>query len=226
MGRFVEALQARGIRNDTLIVFTSDNGPETLDRYRGAERSYGRPDPLRGMKLHTHDAGFRVAGIVNWPGRIPSAQVVSTPVSSLDLLPTFCEVASAEVSEHLVLDGTSILPLLDNEQLVRPKPLVWCYFNALNEARVAMRHGRWKVLAQLNGGNLPKMQNITNTTAQSVLEAQLTDFEIYDIEEDVRESNNLVNSQDEAIGDLQSLLISSYRELVGNSHVWTVKNQD
>ncbi len=72
VGKLLRGLEQLGQRDNTLIVFTADNGPETLNRYRTANRSYGRPGPLRGMKLHTTDAGFRVAGIINWQGRIKS----------------------------------------------------------------------------------------------------------------------------------------------------------
>ncbi len=224
VGRLVGALDERELRKDTLILFTSDNGPETLNRYARANRSWGRPDPLRGMKLHTHDAGFRVAGIANWLGTIEEGQTVSTPVSALDFLPTFCELAQTKVPEDLQLDGTNVLPLLqEGKDLERTKPLVWCYFNALNEARVAMRHGKWKVLAQLNGGEFPRLPNVTAQRLPSVLEAQLTNFEIYDISTDIAEEKNLVNSEDPEIGELQALLTTSYRELVENSHYWSVK---
>ena len=96
VGRLVDGLNQTGRRDNTLIIFTSDNGPETLNRYRGAQRSYGQPGPLRGMKLHTTDAGFRVAGIVNWKGHVTAGQTVSTPVSSLDFLPTFCRLAGVD----------------------------------------------------------------------------------------------------------------------------------
>lgn len=224
VGRFVAALEERKLRENTIIIFTSDNGPETLKRYRGAGRSYGRADPLRGMKLHTHDAGFRVPGIVNWPGKIGRGQVNQTPTSALDLLPTFCTLGNAAVPSDLRLDGEDLASLLLNkEPLERSKPLVWAYFNALNEARVAMRHGKWKVLAQLDGGKFPKLQNITDAHLPSVLDAKLTNFEIYDMEQDVGEKENRVNDAGEEIGELQKLLIAGYKQLVHDSHVWTVR---
>ena len=92
----IKELDDRKLRDDTLIIFTSDNGPETLNRYPGSQRSYGKPNPLRGMKLHTHDAGFRVAGIMNWRGNVEPNQVIRTPLSSLDFLPTFCDTSADE----------------------------------------------------------------------------------------------------------------------------------
>lgn len=84
VGRFMTALKKLNVDRNTLVVFTSDNGPETLKRYRRARRSFGKATPLRGMKLWTTEAGFRVAGIMRWPAGIQAGQLVHHPVSSLD----------------------------------------------------------------------------------------------------------------------------------------------
>ena len=221
VGKLVAGLERLQRRDNTLIVFTSDNGPETLNRYRGAARSYGRPGPLRGMKLHTSDAGFRVAGIMNWKGKIPPrTEVVSVPVSALDLLPTFCILAEAPLPVGAVLDGTSFLPALEGKPLSRDKPLVWVYFNAINQTRVAMRDGKWKVLAKLDGGKLPKMPNVTRETAHLMLDAELTDVEIYDLTADIHESVNLADENPQRTTELKAKLEQQYRELVKGSHVW------
>lgn len=220
VGRLVSGLDQRQLRDNTLIVFTSDNGPETLKRYRGAHRSYGQPGPLRGMKLHTTEAGFRVAGIMNWQRRIRPAQTVSTPVSSLDFLPTFCRLANVDPPADVRLDGTVFLSAIEGRPLERDKPLVWAYFNALNDARVAMRDGRWKVLAKLNGGGVAKLQNITTNSLPLVRDATLTDIEIYDLSTDVHEDKNLALTRPELKQQLAAKLETHYRELVTNSHVW------
>lgn len=222
VGRLVAGLDQMDRRDNTLIIFTSDNGPETLNRYRSANRSYGQPGPLRGMKLHTTDAGFRVAGIMNWKEKIEGGQTASTPVSSLDFLPTFCELAGIE-PPPVALDGTSFLPALDGKPLKREKPLVWAYFNSLNDARVAMRDGKWKVLATLDGGKIPKMQNITSETLSPVLDARLTDIQIYDITSDIHEDKDLASSKPDLARRLAEKLERNYRELVINSHVWESK---
>jgi len=220
VGRFIAGLDRMGLRDNTLLIFTSDNGPETLNRYRNANRSYGTPGSLRGMKLHTTEAGFRVAGIMNWPGNIEPGQTVHTPVSSLDFLPTFCELAGTSPPDGLALDGVSFLPAIRGESLDRKKPLVWVYFNALNEARVAMRDGNWKVLAKLNGGKLAKMQNITSQTLPIVKEAKLTDIEIYDLASDVGEQTNLAPTDPALVKRLAAKLDRAYRELTSDSHAW------
>jgi arylsulfatase A len=222
VGRLIAELDRLKERDNTLVIFTSDNGPETLNRYRGARRSYGQPGPLRGMKLHTTDAGFRVAGIMNWPGHIKAGQTVSVPVSSLDFLPTFCRLADRDIPADLPLDGTDFRPALEGQPLDRAKPLVWAYFNALNEQRVAMRDGNWKVLAKLNGGKVPKLQNITAETLPLVRDAKLTDVEVYEITNDINESKDLADSMPDLAKSLTEKLERAYRELVTTSHVWQV----
>lgn len=223
VGKLLTNLERLGRRDNTLIVFTSDNGPETLNRYRTANRSYGRPGPLRGMKLHTTDAGFRVAGILNWQGHLAPGLVGSdcpTPVSSLDLLPTCCALAGIEPPPDLQLDGTDISPLLRGQPLSRPKPLVWAYYNAINDARVAMRDGNWKVLAKLNGGQLKKMSNVTTETLPLIRDAQLTEIEIYDITSDLHEDRDLAATQPELAEKLGEQLRRHYQQLVRDSHAW------
>ncbi len=219
VGRLLQKLDEAQLRDNTLIVFSSDNGPETLNRYRTANRSYGRATPLRGMKLWTTDAGFRVAGILSWPARVSAGQVSEHVVSSLDLLPTCCELAGQTPPEDLQLDGMSLVRFLDGEATQRGRPLVWCYFNALNEQRVAMRTGRWKMLAKLDAGAFPKLQNVHAGNRDQVLSANLTDFELYDVSQDVAEQNNLFATASEA-ADLRQTLEDRYEELIRSSHVW------
>ena len=223
VGRITAALEKLKLDQNTLIFFTSDNGPETLNRYRSANRSYGQPGPLRGMKLHTTEAGFRVAGILNWKNQLPKQLIGSTnstPISSLDLLPTFCELASIKTPSEPTLDGTNIHPLLQGDMVDRKRPLLWAYYNAINEARVAMRHEQWKVLARLDGGSVKKLTNITEESLSLIRDAELTDVEIYDLDSDIAEQKNLAEDRPDLKRKLSKLLTEEYRELVNGSFVW------
>ena len=223
VGRIMETLSREGLDENTLIVFTSDNGPETLNRYRSANRSYGKPGPLRGMKLHTTEAGFRVPGIITWKNNIPDALIGTTnttPISSLDLLPTVCDLAGIPLPAESKLDGTSITSILQGKTFRREKPLVWAYYNAINEARVAMRHQQWKVLARLNGGSTPKLTNITKESFQILRNAKLTDIEVYDLLHDQAEEKNLASDNQEFTRSLEILLQKEYEALLGDSYAW------
>lgn len=220
VGKLLKTLKETGKDKNTLVIFTSDNGPETLKRYSRAGRSYGRPNPLRGMKLWTTEAGFRVCGIARWPSFIKPAQTIDWPVSSLDFLPTFCALAGVEPPAGLKLDGTIIGEVVGPQATVRSKPLIWCYYNAINEHRVAMRHDKWKVLAKLDGGKIRKFSNLHTGNAAAAKAAKLTDIEIYQVGEDIAEARNLASEQPEQLAILTALLQASYDDLLANSRVW------
>lgn len=217
VGKLLSYLKESGADEDTLVIFTADNGPETLNRYQSASRSFGRADPLRGMKLWTTEAGFRVAGIMRWPGRIEGGQVSDQVVSALDFLPTFCELANADTPKNLELDGADFLPALEGESIDREKPLLWAFYNALNKQQVAMRDGDWKVIARLD---LPLVQNLFDGNIEEVEAAELLDFEIYNMKHDIGEARNLAKSHPELTQRLSKKLKKHYIDLLKGSHVW------
>ena len=147
VGRLLSKLATERLTENTFVFFTSDNGPETLNRYQGAARSYGSAGNLRGMKLSLYEGGIRVPGIVRWPGHTTPGSTSSEPVINTDLLPTLCELAGVPTPTDRDLDGVSWLPLLNGKQLNRKEPLYWHYPNALGDFKIAVRQGDWKLLA-------------------------------------------------------------------------------
>lgn len=224
VGRLLTFLSSKDLRQNTLIVFTSDNGPETLNRYGGANRSYGSPGALKGMKLWTSEAGFRVPGIISWPGTIKPGSVSDEVVSSLDLLPTFCALSGASLPQG-TLDGTDISSLLKGQTLAVPrvKPLLWCYYNSLNEHAVAMRSGDWKILAtlQVDGQRLGKITNVHSGNQTTIQNAALGDFELYHVKADLSETKNVATAFPQKFAELSQQLQRRYTALVRDSHVWT-----
>ncbi len=220
VGELLAALDRLNVTENTIVVFSSDNGPETLNRYPSGNRSYGSPGPLRGMKLWTTDAGFRVPGIVRWPTGIAAGQVSNEPVSSLDLLPTFTGLAGATIPAGLKLDGVDVRPVFAGKTFVRPQPLFWAYHNAINEQHVAMRDGPWKLLAKLGGGNLPKLSNVTEKNVSTLRRAALTDFTLYRISGDIGEARDVSAEEPARLKALSGKLEGLYRELVQTMHVW------
>ncbi|NJL19537.1 MAG: sulfatase-like hydrolase/transferase, partial [Bdellovibrionaceae bacterium] len=148
VGRLLDCLDEHGLGRTTFVFFSSDNGPETLRRYPSANRSHGSPGPLRGRKLHMTEGGYRVPGIIRWPGRVPPGSESAEPVCSLDLLPTFCAMAGVEPPGDRALDGASLLPLLEGRTIPRTQPLYWQYdFAISNSWKISLRDGPWKLLA-------------------------------------------------------------------------------
>ena len=222
VGKVLAALDEAGVRENTLIIFTSDNGPETHGRYAKAAHSYGSAGALKGMKLWTHEGGFRVPGIINWQGTIPAGQVSDVPVVSFDFLPTFVNLAEGKLPE-IELHGTDLSSFLKGGELKRETPLFWAFYNATNEHRIAMRDGDWKIMAKLNHGKLPKYQNIDSANSELVASAELTDFLLYNIAEDPAEADELSGKEAEKLAELSKKLQAAYHHMIETMHTWSAK---
>jgi arylsulfatase A len=222
VGKLMDRLVELGDEENTLVIFTSDNGPETLNRYPTANRSYGSPGELKGMKLWTHEAGFRVPGIICWPGRIEDGIVLNTPVSSLDFLPTFCSLAGVDVTD-LDLDGTDVSAIFDGGEVNRTKPLLWCYYNALNDHYVAMRDGDWKIMARLEieGNVLPSLSNLYEGNEKLVKSAVLEDHMLFLLPEDPSERKEVSADYPAEFARMKALLETRYTELLDHSPIWS-----
>jgi len=198
-GRLMQNLDDMGLRDETFVMFTSDNGPETLNRYRGSHRSFGSPGPLRGMKLHMYEGGIRVPGIVRWPGKAKPGSVSSEPVNGTDVLPTLCDIAGAEVPKDRPIDGTSILPIFRSEKLKRSVPLYWRYDRAISKPfTVAMRRGHWKIIA----------------------DTALTKFELYNLKEDPTEKNDLSQAQPRRLARMKEALKTLHTQIDAEGPKW------
>jgi len=129
-------------------------------------------------------------------------------------------LAEIDPPTGLMLDGTNFLPALSGKKIKRNKPLIWAYFNALNEHRVAMRDGKWKVLAKLDLEK--KYQNLNDQNIAEINAAKFTDFEVYKITDDIHEDYNLLKERPEEKNKLKKKLEEHYRKLLEDSHIWTV----
>lgn len=132
VGAIRQTLSELGIAENTLILFTSDNG----SRARGEGGSNG---PLRGHKTQTWEGGMRLPAILHWPAGITAGQVRSDVCSSLDLLPTFCHLAGTHPPTDRVIDGRNIAALLHGEDLPEQP-----FFYYVQHRLEAVRCGRWK----------------------------------------------------------------------------------
>jgi len=221
-GRLMKHLDETRLRDNTLVFFTSDNGPETLDRYPGAWRSHGSPGPLRSMKLSMYEGGSRVPGMLRWPGRTRPGLTSAEPVSGVDMLPTLCEIAGVRLPADRRLDGTSIVPALEGKSIRRRVPLQWRYYNAIDRPRVALRAGDWKILG------IPDQLSPRGTGSTFVpkdcmpyiKDARLVEFELYHLREDVGEKNNLADREPRRLKQLTERLIQLDREIRAEGPDW------
>jgi arylsulfatase A len=208
VGRLLDYLKHADIDDDTPVTFTSDNGPETLSRYARSSHSWGRADPLCGMKLWTTEA----AGIMRWPGRITPGQVSDEVISSLDVLPTFYDLAGIDPPAGLTIDGVNFLPALERQTLQREKPLLWAFYNPRNEYQVAMCDGAWKVLARID---VSKAHNLHTGNIEGIKSAPLRDIQVFNLEHDIGEMRNLARDFPAIRDRLQLRLEKHYQRAFG-----------
>jgi arylsulfatase A-like enzyme len=159
MGRLFNGLKALGLETNTLVIFTSDNGP--LPSFNHA-RTGGR----RGSKLSLYEGGIRVPFIVRWPGHTTPGRVdEQTVLEAVDLFPTLCAVAHASMPAGFRFDGQDMTPALDNRPLVRNQTIFWEYgrqsrfFNYPGprydrSPHLAAREGQWKLLVNPDGSHV------------------------------------------------------------------------
>jgi len=221
VGSLMTTLDELKLADDTLIVFTSDNGPETLNRYKSAWRSHGSPGPLRGMKLHIYDGGIRVPGIVRFPGRInETGGELDVPVCALDLFPTFCELAGVPIPTEIPLDGASLAGMFDGNPIERTQPLFWHYYRAYDNAKVAVRDGDWKLVALWDSGHNIPGGAFRPGDYKSIISAKLVDFELYNITEDIAESNDVSAEHPKVTARLKKALLAKYDEVLSKAPNW------
>lgn len=155
VGRLIDGINKLGIGENTLIVFTSDNGP--LPSFKGS-----RAAGLRGTKLSLYEGGIRMPFIVWWPAHVAAGTIDSTSViTGTDLLPAFCKIAGIKLPAHLKPDGEDISNVLLGTPAIRKKAIFWEYGRndssfAYPQGRdrspnLALREGNWKLLMNASG---------------------------------------------------------------------------
>ena len=138
VGQILDAVRRLNLDNDTLVIFTSDNGPWLSYGNHG-----GSAGPFREGKGTAFEGGTRVPFVARWPGRIPAGVVGHQPAMTVDLLPTLARLAGAPVSSARTIDGKDIWPLLANQRgAATPHEVLYFYWGAELHA---VRSGRWKL---------------------------------------------------------------------------------
>ncbi len=125
IGDLLEGLEKMGLKENTIIYFSSDNGPDVLRAWDATYFCYGTSYPLYGQKYQLYQGGIRVPAMVRWPGKI-SPGLSDEPNSTLDVLPTLCDVLDIDLPSDRAIDGESIADLLlKGKPVERKKPIYW-----------------------------------------------------------------------------------------------------
>ena len=194
LGEIVRHLSDRGLIENTMIIFTSDNGP-------WFEGSAGG---LRGRKGQSNEGGFRVPFIASWPKSIPKGQVVRHPAMNLDLFPTLLSLAGVELPKDRVIDGRNILGLLTGLDNHPPHEIIFFYHYDLLEG---VRAGKWKYYRSINRYTWPIPLD-TAALPDRLGKNQLGERSplLYDLESDPGESYNVINTWPDVAQRLQAMM--------------------
>ncbi len=150
LGRVLEKIEQMGKSGDTIVIFTSDNGPVTRESRKPWELSMaGETGGLRGRKDNLFEGGIRVPAIIRFPSQIQPGRASNEPVHGVDLLPTLAQLLGFEPPGDRVLDGQSIVPTFSGQAIEREKPLFWTIDMPDQDDPVnewAIRDGDWKMI--------------------------------------------------------------------------------
>lgn len=191
VGRIVAALAAAGLRENTLIVFASDNG--------GPLRYSNDNGPLRDGKDTLYEGGVRVCAFAHWPGRIPAGARVEEPTHMIDWYPTLVRLAGGSLAQPLPLDGQDIWPVLTAGAKSPHESLLL----ARSPDLVALRMGDWKLI-------LPRTADASGASRRPG--RQPSAIELYNLATDLGETTNLASGEPARVALLRSRLETLMRD--------------
>ncbi|MGJ8642430.1 MAG: sulfatase-like hydrolase/transferase [Luteolibacter sp.] len=195
LGKVMDALEEQGVADNTLLIFTSDNGPEGKSEVTG-----GSTGGLSGRKRDDLEGGIRVPGVVRWPGKIEAGTVSDVPVIGSDIFTTVLEAAGVPVPTDRTIDGVSMVPAFTGNPVERKVPLFWRTHVSTPSSRVAVRVDDWKL--------------VSNDTMDV--------FQLFNVQEDPTESKNLEDKMPEKLDELKKVMFKTWEEIQaeGPSEWW------
>jgi arylsulfatase A len=186
-GQILDTLRELKLDKNTLVVYTSDNGPWKLGTTSWVKGNMNRrvggfAHPLRGYKFQRFEGGMRVPTVMWWPGQIPAGKTCSEVAASMDILPTCAAISGAKVPSDRIIDGKSLLPLLEGREGAKSPHEAFFYRTE------AVRSGKWKLKGK----------------------------ELFDLEADISESKNVAGDNPEVVKQLNEYLTAYKADLAEN----------
>jgi arylsulfatase A len=199
VGRILRAIEENGFAENTLVIFSADNGAEhyAYDRIRKFQhRSSG---PLRGLKRDLHEGGHRLPFVVRWPGVVAPGSVSDALISQVDLMATLAAAVGAEVPAGAAHDSYNLLPVWKSNA---PSPRRTIVHNTFKDA-YAIRHENWVLIAAKSGAHtrVPDWVNDANGYTENEHAGEL-----YDLARDLGQKNNLYAARPDKVAELSRVL--------------------
>ena len=206
VGEVMKALKRNGLEENTLVIFTSDNGP-----WLNFGNHAGTTGGLREGKGTSWEGGQRVPCIMRWPEVIAEGVICNKLASSIDILPTLAEITGAPLPEKKI-DGISLLPLLRGED-VSPRHTI-CYYYQVNSLE-AVQKDYWKLVLPHTGRSYTGVMPGSDGWPGKYLNEKISSPELYDLRRDPGERYNIIEMYPEIVKELQSIA-SEVREDLGD----------
>jgi len=197
-GQILDTLDELGLDKNTLVIYTTDNGPWYTQGVNG-----GSAGPLRGAKATTFEGGMRVPCIMRWPGRIPPATVCMELTTSMDLLPTLAGLAGAKLPTDRIIDGKDVWPLMAGQPGAKDPNEAFFYYRGYRLE--AVRSGKWKLSFERGAGKRTLPENRKNAPES-----------LYDLEVDPSEKYNVIDKHGDVAVCLRELA-EQMREDLGDT---------
>ena len=181
VGRIVQLVDDLGLKEKTLIIFSSDNGGHD-NIWEGFDTS----GPLRGHKRNLSEGGIRVPFIARWPGMAPAGRTSDEIIAFQDMMPTFAELAGGRAPENI--DGTSVTAALAGGRVENPnKYLYWDYGHCRDRYDQAVRMGKWKGIREGEGGRI----------------------QLYDLSVDTGEINDIADQHPDIVQEINGIMATA-----------------
>ncbi len=199
VGRIMTKLDELKLSNNTLVIFTSDNGGVGGYRVPGTDERKGTTDntPLRGGKGTLYEGGIRVPFIARWPKTIRPGKISDEPVACVDLYPTFLELAGAKPNSDYALDGVSFASLLANPSTMLKRDAIYWHMPGYLESYIKEDVWRTTPVSVIRAGDWKLLEFFEDKR-----------FELYNLKEDLGEQHDVADEQPEKVRELHAKLIA------------------
>ena len=203
VGQILETLRKHKLDKDTLVVFTSDNGP-----WLSYGDHAGSSGPLREGKGTMFDGGCRESTLMWWPGTVPAGSVCSTPAMTIDILPTVAELIGAKLPAHKI-DGKSIVNLVTGKNDKSPQEAYYFYYG---QQLQAIRMGKWKLHFPHGYRTMAGRPGGTGGIPTKYSQAKIG-LSLFNLEEDIGESTDVKAKHPKVVAKMQALGQAMRKEL-------------
>ena len=216
------------VSDDSIVIFTSDNGPETPVTVEESNNlwedpirdfCFGSPGPWRGMKRYVYEGGHRVSGIVRWKGTVKPGSLSDRLVNGTDWMPTLCSALGIEVpsSANRTIDGTDIIASLNGKPVSREIPACWIFpahYDTATLPGMSLREGNFTIVGWFS--QKQKSQKLSDW----VKSTKLQKFALYDLSIDTNQTNELNDIYPEKTKNLQSKMEALWANIQKEAPDW------